>query len=396
MPALPPITDLIDSATSEAQAKTWFLNLRQFVADLLGTTGTQAAALAAIGSPFGGYADKSSAYTVGTTDRGKIINCTAALTLTLPSIASAGQGFSVAVLNSSAGSVDVLPHSGDTINGDTTRELGPGDSVLFVVMGSAWRIIGGGTFWFRQRELITGTYVVPSDVRAIYVQAVGAVAARGDHIYTTTQGWGGSGGAGYAEKWISPRASQYEVVLGATTSDAGTAGTTTFDTIYITGSSGTKTETGAAGGVASGGDFNANGGVGGNGSVGGGGGGGAGSRGGNGYSGGKGYTTADYTFGNGGGGGTGGIGGDGTASANGAGGAAATVASASALANKYTSIVNTAEKFSAGTSVESTVAAGRGAAAMTGLTGAPGGGRGSANASGGGSAGRVFVTEFIW
>lgn len=48
MPALPPITDLTDSATSEAQAKTWFLNLRAYLVGLLGSTGVNSDALATL------------------------------------------------------------------------------------------------------------------------------------------------------------------------------------------------------------------------------------------------------------------------------------------------------------------------------------------------------------
>jgi hypothetical protein len=44
MTALPPIADLTDADTTEAEAKTWFTNIRSFLSGLFGTDGTKATA----------------------------------------------------------------------------------------------------------------------------------------------------------------------------------------------------------------------------------------------------------------------------------------------------------------------------------------------------------------
>jgi hypothetical protein len=176
--------------------------------------------------------------------------------------------------------------------------------------------------------LTSGTYNKPANVRAIFIQAVGATGGRANN--TQNYGQGGVGGAGYSEKYITSPSSSYAVTVGAGGAAGTAGGTTSINTISITGSGGvTNGQTaGSAGGVATGGDFNTNGGAGGNGwggTGGGGGGGGAGaSRAGNGFTGGS--AGAGNWFAGGGGGGTGAVGANSTATVQTpAGGAGATV-----------------------------------------------------------------------
>lgn len=70
----------------------------------------------------GGYVSKSSDYTVVASDNGKLIDCTASLTLTLPDPSVVGDTFSVDVRNSSSGVVTLSPAAG-TIDGAATAAM---------------------------------------------------------------------------------------------------------------------------------------------------------------------------------------------------------------------------------------------------------------------------------
>jgi hypothetical protein len=210
---------------------------------------------------------------------------------------------------------------------------------------------GGGGFLAVRTRLITTsqTYTVPSGVSAIAFFVSGAVGGQSGASVDTQ---GGVGGAGYSEKYIASPAASYVITIGAAGTRSGTAGgTTSVNTISITGSAGVvNTRVGGAGGVASGGSFNADGGAGGTSPAGAGcgGGGAGGSRAGTGYAGGAGGTS----FGSGGGGGgTGGVGSTGgsAGTAGGAGGASATVTSASAITlNPYWVPASGGASFNAG------------------------------------------------
>ena len=193
------------------------------------------------------------------------------------------------------------------------------------------------------------TYTKPASVASVAFFVSGATG--GQNTGNGTQR-GGTGGAGYSEKYIASPAASYVITIGAAGSSGGGAGgTTTVDTISITGGAGVTGTGGGAGGVASGGTFNANGGSGGSagGGVGGGGGGGAGgSRAGNGFAGGAG--SSNNFSGGGGGGGTGAIGATGGPTNGGAGGAGATTTSASAITlNPYWVPASGPFNFNAGT-----------------------------------------------
>ena len=204
---------------------------------------------------------------------------------------------------------------------------------LPAVDGSALTGIGGSSI--RVRSLTSGTvYTTPSDVKRLYVFVSGATgsASRTTPSYSV----GGAGGPGYSEKYYATPAASYTYSIGAGGTMSGntntSGGTTTFDVMTVTGSSGgTVNGAGGAGGVGSGGTFSATGGSGGasgGAGGGGGGGGGAGSRAGNGYAGGAGAPSAGSN--GAGGGGTGGSGASGLS--GGVGGLAATSQNVSAIA----------------------------------------------------------------
>jgi hypothetical protein len=129
---------------------------------------------------------------------------------------------------------------------------------------SAWSLSlqsGSGsvltTKLLRSRFLSGGTTYTPaSDVESFWVFVFGS----------SNGGWsqsiGAPGGSGYSEKYYPTPSGSYSYAIGAGTYQL-SSGTTTFDTISVGGVTYPSTTSGTAGGVASGGDFNANGGTGG-------------------------------------------------------------------------------------------------------------------------------------
>lgn len=85
-----------------------------------------------------GYVAKSSTYTVLTTDRGKLIDCTAALELDLPAAATAGAAFMFWV-KANGGAVTIDPNGSENINGSSTSlVVADGQTIFVVCTGSAW------------------------------------------------------------------------------------------------------------------------------------------------------------------------------------------------------------------------------------------------------------------
>lgn len=142
MATLPVSTDLTGSAITEAQAKTWFTQLRDFLSGLLGTAGTIPTALAALQVPFApGLMWISTAYSVTTADRGKVIGVGAAVTVTLPAAATAGSGFMVAV-HAYANGVVVDGNGAELIDAVASLTLNSGESAIFVSNGGEWWTVG--------------------------------------------------------------------------------------------------------------------------------------------------------------------------------------------------------------------------------------------------------------
>lgn len=143
MPGLPLASEFTGSAVTEAQQKTVWTNQREFLAGLLGTTGTQAAALAAIGAALNGKLDKSAAYTVVANDRGKVINATAGTwTLAVTAAATLGDGFVFGVLNSGAGTITIDPDAAEQIDGAATKAMAPGKLAIVYCDGTKFTTVG--------------------------------------------------------------------------------------------------------------------------------------------------------------------------------------------------------------------------------------------------------------
>lgn len=92
---------------------------------------------------------KAGNYTVVAGDKDAIIECTAALTLTLPSAVTVGNGFRIRVISSTSGTVQIDTVSSQTIKGagggNTTISIGEFSSLDLQSDGSSWIAALSGT-----------------------------------------------------------------------------------------------------------------------------------------------------------------------------------------------------------------------------------------------------------
>lgn len=138
MTALPATSDFT-SAANQTLAQTAYGAQRDFLAGLLGTDGTQATALATLGALGGKYSAKTAAYTVTASDRGLVIDATTGTwTLALLAAATAGAGFTLALVNSGTGVITIDPNGSETIDGGTTVSIAKGGAVILACNGSGW------------------------------------------------------------------------------------------------------------------------------------------------------------------------------------------------------------------------------------------------------------------
>ena len=144
MPAIPSIASFTGASVTEGEFKTALSNLHLFLTGLLGTDGTQAGAQAAMGAILGaGSTTKTAAYTVASTDRGKVIACSGTFTVTLPDAGVVGSGFAVAVANYGGGTITVDPFSSQTIDGAATKSLGANTMMVACAVAGEWLSVGG-------------------------------------------------------------------------------------------------------------------------------------------------------------------------------------------------------------------------------------------------------------
>lgn len=142
MATLPPSTDWTGSSVTEGGFKTAQSALRDFLAGLLGADGLQATALSTLGALLNGVSAKTGAYTLISTDRGKLIDATSGTwPLTLTAVATLGDGFAFAVKNSGTGVITIDPSGSETIDGAATITLAAGESCAVVCTGTGWKSV---------------------------------------------------------------------------------------------------------------------------------------------------------------------------------------------------------------------------------------------------------------
>ena len=111
MTALLASTTATSPTATEGDVKTYLANLREFMADLLGTdSANKAAVQGLLGNLMNGKITKTGAYTVVGADRGKVIDCTGTWTMNIAAAATLGDGFSFAIRNSGTGAITIDPN----------------------------------------------------------------------------------------------------------------------------------------------------------------------------------------------------------------------------------------------------------------------------------------------
>lgn len=96
-----------------------------------------------LGLVMNGKIDKGAAYTLVAADKGKVINATTGTwSLTLTAAATLGDGFTFCVLNSGAGTITIDPNASETIDGATTKVIGPGKLAIVYCDGTKFTTIG--------------------------------------------------------------------------------------------------------------------------------------------------------------------------------------------------------------------------------------------------------------
>lgn len=178
------------------------VQMRDYLADALGTSSAGADVLAALGALVAGHAAASSARSVGADDRGRVIACTGTWALTLGAAATLGAGFAVVVANTGAGTITLTRSGGDLIDGAATAALVAGRAALVVSTGTGWitmalpgraagplAVAQGGTGGTDQATARTGLGLGTAAVANTVTSTLDTTAGR-----VPTVGWMGLGG----------------------------------------------------------------------------------------------------------------------------------------------------------------------------------------------------------
>jgi len=134
--------------------------------------------------------------------RNSIIECTAALTLTLPPVSSAGEGFYFSVKNSGSGNVVIDPDASEQINGASTLTFAAGRTGLIVCNGTSWSTIfdfhiadgdkgditvTAGTTWTIDNGAVTNAKQANMAANTVKVNNTGSDAAPTDLALSASQ-----------------------------------------------------------------------------------------------------------------------------------------------------------------------------------------------------------------
>lgn len=239
MPELPSISVLTGAATTEAQAKQWFADLRAYLVGLLGAEGSPAAARAALGlvNTLGTTAVSANATLSATDHFARVIRCTAGLTLTLPLAATAGDGWWCDVQMSGTAAVTLARSGGAliTVAGGTqggqasisfpstnpSSPLWACRTVRLQCDGTHWHILATDASRGYQRYTASGSWICPQGVLAVLVSGAGGGAGgtAGSFDPSTFSAMpgvaGGSGGRAHQRLVAVTPGATYSVVIGS-------------------------------------------------------------------------------------------------------------------------------------------------------------------------------------
>jgi hypothetical protein len=90
---------------------------------------------------------KSSSYTALTTDKGALFLCTGTFTLSFTAAATLGSGWFCDIRNDGTGMIALDPNASETINGQTSINVYPGEAFRIVCDGSGFKTIGRMLGW---------------------------------------------------------------------------------------------------------------------------------------------------------------------------------------------------------------------------------------------------------
>lgn len=302
MTAIPAKSAFTGASVTEGNFKTSLETLIDYLTGMLGSSGTQAAALQSLGALGGTVTTRATAYTVAASDRGQVINCSGTWTLSLTSAATLGSGFVVAAVNTGSGVITIDPAGTETVNGNATWTLNAGDAVAMVSNGVNWLVFASyikpSTPKQSGMQVFTsnGTFYVPDGVTRVKATVVGGGAGGGFPSYANSSAGGGAGVSIKSISGLTPGAA-IAVTVGSAGSGAGVNGNSSSFGGYCTASGGLAN---GNGGTATGGDINLVGGSGGTASSYGGGGGAGGASGSEGFADGTGGKGGAGMFGSGG------------------------------------------------------------------------------------------------
>lgn len=125
-------------------------------------------------------------YTVVTGDRARTVYFeeTGLVTCALPTVPSVGDGFFFLLANAGTGAVRIDPNGVETIDGQSTKDLAPGESAFIISTSSEWLTVGYGRstqFQFTKliKDISSGTPFTLSSVEAQnkLMQFIGTVSA---------------------------------------------------------------------------------------------------------------------------------------------------------------------------------------------------------------------------
>ncbi|MFH2082062.1 MAG: hypothetical protein ABIK08_11325 [Pseudomonadota bacterium] len=171
---LPPTSDFVTTGETKATFKGALSGLRAFLNSLLGSTGSQADALTALGAPLNGSVAKTATYKVVAANRGQVIDCSGgSWTLDVDAVATLGAGFTFGVKNSDTGVITVDPNLSESIDGAASLDIGPGESCLIQVDESATELRSFG----RTVSLPAATASINGYMTSTYAAKLDGIAA---------------------------------------------------------------------------------------------------------------------------------------------------------------------------------------------------------------------------
>jgi type II secretory pathway pseudopilin PulG len=171
--ALPSSSSWTATDRTKEQVRQATEQLRAYLSGLFGEDGSNVTALKTLGATLVDTVALSSATTITSSHRGKLIIGSGTWTLSLTSASTLGAGFAFAVVNIGSGSITIDPSGAETIDGNTALTLLPGNSCIVVCTGTAWYTLGA----ILNSGVAQGTYGSSTTVPQITVDARGRVTA---------------------------------------------------------------------------------------------------------------------------------------------------------------------------------------------------------------------------